>query len=179
MSATNTRPSVRPHSPHWWPSELLYYPTVTFFASCFLEISAAGMDEQPIGAFITRWCKWGGAERANHQLFRHELCDVLQVPQPEPTVEDGSRNAYVFERSVLFDNWTGPTPRGALTCTNAVALCWNRNRVSSRRRKRLVPSAKQQERRAKRKRGHGTRHRRLGRRHVPRSRSSRAIRGMA
>jgi hypothetical protein len=65
------------------------------------------MDEQKIQKFIQRWSNSGGAERANYQLFLSELCDVLQVARPEPTVEDDARNAYVFERNVLFDNLDG------------------------------------------------------------------------
>ena len=33
-------------------------------------------------------------------LFLAELCEMLDVPRPEPTVEDGHQNAYVFERNV-------------------------------------------------------------------------------
>lgn len=62
------------------------------------------MDSDHIQAFIRRWAKSGGAERANYQLFPSELCDVLEVPRPDPTVEDDSQNAYVFERYVRFDN---------------------------------------------------------------------------
>ena len=65
------------------------------------------MDSDHIQAFITRWAKSGGAERANYQLFLSELCDVLEVPRPNPTVEDDSQNAYVFERNVRFDNLDG------------------------------------------------------------------------
>ncbi len=56
------------------------------------------MDELAVQALITRWSKSGGAERANYQLFLAELCDVLEVPRPEPTIEDDCRNAYVFAR---------------------------------------------------------------------------------
>ena len=75
--------------------------------ACFLQSPAAGIDEQPIQEFIPRWSNSGGAERANYQLFLAELCDVLQVARPEPTVEDDCRNAYVFERNVQFDNLDG------------------------------------------------------------------------
>ena len=51
------------------------------------------MDEQKIQEFIKRWSDSGGAERANYQLFLSELCDVLQVARPAPTVEDDARNA--------------------------------------------------------------------------------------
>jgi hypothetical protein len=58
-------------------------------------------------AFIERWSKSGGAERANYQLFLAELCDVLGVPRPDPTRPDDHENAYVFERNVQFDNLDG------------------------------------------------------------------------
>lgn len=65
-----------------------------------------------IQAFIDRWLPSGGAERANYQSFLNELCDVLGVPKPEPTVADDTHNAYVFERGVLFDNGDGSTSPG-------------------------------------------------------------------
>ena len=46
------------------------------------------------------------AERANYQLFLSELCDVLDVPRPDPATPDGADNAYVFEKAV-------PLPHGA------------------------------------------------------------------
>lgn len=39
-------------------------------------------------AFINRWGKASGTERANHQLFITELCGVLEVPPPEPAIDD-------------------------------------------------------------------------------------------
>ena len=39
------------------------------------------MDDVQIQAFISRWAKSGGAERANYQLFLSELCDALDVPR--------------------------------------------------------------------------------------------------
>jgi hypothetical protein len=65
-----------------------------------------------IQAFIDRWLPSGGAERANYQSFLNELCDVLSVPRPEPTVADDAHNAYVFEREVFFDNGDGSTSPG-------------------------------------------------------------------
>jgi hypothetical protein len=50
--------------------------------------------------FITRWKASGAAERANYQLFLSELCDVLELPRPDPTTPDKAANAYVFEKSV-------------------------------------------------------------------------------
>jgi hypothetical protein len=65
-----------------------------------------------IEAFVERWLPSGGAERANYQSFLNELCDVLGVPRPDPTVPDDAHNAYVFERQVFFDNGDGTTSLG-------------------------------------------------------------------
>ena len=48
--------------------------------------------------FIARWQAAGGAERANYQAFLSELCDVLEVPRPNPAL--GSEGPYRFERRV-------------------------------------------------------------------------------
>ena len=64
--------------------------------------------------FIRRWESPGAAERANYQLFLSELCDVLSVPRPEPSVADDSRNHYVFERAVHFHNGDGTTSFGRI-----------------------------------------------------------------
>ncbi len=62
--------------------------------------------------FIAKWKASGGAERANYQLFLAELCDLLGVPHPDPTVPDDADNAYVFERSVTFRHGDGTTSTG-------------------------------------------------------------------
>jgi hypothetical protein len=64
--------------------------------------------------FIRRWEASGSAERANYQLFLSELCDVLDVPRPEPAVSDDSQNCYVFERAVQFHNGDGTTSLGRI-----------------------------------------------------------------
>ncbi len=43
-----------------------------------------------IESFIRRWSPSGGSERVNHQLFLTELCDVLGVERPEPSVDDNT-----------------------------------------------------------------------------------------
>ena len=48
--------------------------------------------------FINRWDGTAMAERANYQLFLSELCDVLEVPRPDPAT--GSGGPYRFERGV-------------------------------------------------------------------------------
>jgi restriction-modification enzyme MmeI-like protein len=52
-------------------------------------------------AFIARWQgQEGGQERANYALFLTELCDVLDLPHPDPADATHERNDYVFERLV-------------------------------------------------------------------------------
>lgn len=61
-----------------------------------------------IEAFISRWeSSSGGAERANYGMFFSELCDVLQVPRPEPA--SGGGGDYRFERSVVRHELDGST----------------------------------------------------------------------
>jgi hypothetical protein len=62
------------------------------------------MPDDAIQSFITRWSKSGGAERANYVSFLNELCNLLDVPRPDPTVPEDDLNAYVFERRVVFIN---------------------------------------------------------------------------
>jgi hypothetical protein len=64
--------------------------------------------------FIRRWEGSGAAERANYALFLTELCDLLRVARPEPTRPDDTENAYVFERSVTFQNGDGTTSAGRI-----------------------------------------------------------------
>lgn len=64
--------------------------------------------------FITRWAASAASERANYQLFLSELCEFLDVPKPNPSVADVSKNAYVFERDVKFQNPDGTTSDGRI-----------------------------------------------------------------
>jgi hypothetical protein len=57
--------------------------------------------------FEARWRSAGGAERANYSLFLTELCDLLGVPHPDATTHSPAQDAYVFERTVTFDNGPG------------------------------------------------------------------------
>lgn len=50
--------------------------------------------------FIARWSAAEAAERANYQLFLTELCDLLEVPHPDPAGADNDNNAYVFDRAI-------------------------------------------------------------------------------
>lgn len=66
--------------------------------------------------FLDRWRAATGTERANHQLFVTQLCDFLDLPQPDPAAADNDRNAYVFERRIDFHNPNGTTNRGYIDC---------------------------------------------------------------
>lgn len=68
----------------------------------------------PRSDFVKRWRDSAAAERANYALFPSELCDFLDVPRPQPTVADPAKNAYVFERSVHFQNGDGTTSIGRI-----------------------------------------------------------------
>lgn len=50
-----------------------------------------------IDSFVARWSKSAAAERANKDAFLLELCDVLDLPRPEPTTGDPAHDRYVFE----------------------------------------------------------------------------------
>ncbi len=53
-----------------------------------------------IETFIARWEEAEAKERANYQMFLTELCDVLEVPHPDPSGSDNAFNRYVFDRSL-------------------------------------------------------------------------------
>ena len=57
------------------------------------------MHHADIGEFIARWKSSGASERANCQGFIYDLCDVLEVPRPDPSRADDG-NTYVFEKAV-------------------------------------------------------------------------------
>lgn len=50
--------------------------------------------------FIARWKGNTGSERANFQSFMRELCELLQLPLPDPGKGENEHNAYVFERFI-------------------------------------------------------------------------------
>lgn len=61
-----------------------------------------------VESFIARWQgREGGQERANYALFLSELCDVLEVPRPDPAGATTEGNDYVLERVVREPNGDG------------------------------------------------------------------------
>lgn len=65
---------------------------------------------------MQRWAGVTGSERANYQLFITDLCQLLEVPTPDPAREDTRDNAYVFERRVTHTHADGSTSHGFIDC---------------------------------------------------------------
>ena len=70
------------------------------------------MSDNTFDAFLARWGKAGGSERANYQLFLTELCTLLELPLPEPAGDDTRDNTYVFERRVVMPQPDGTSNNG-------------------------------------------------------------------
>jgi hypothetical protein len=51
-------------------------------------------------AFIEKWSLSGASEASNAQSFTNDLCDLIGVRNPDPTLPDERENTYVFEKSV-------------------------------------------------------------------------------
>ncbi len=62
---------------------------------------------EQIESFISRWENSGAAERANYQMLLSELCDILEVPRPDPTSPDPAKNLHVFDRAISRVNPDG------------------------------------------------------------------------
>ena len=75
-----------------------------------------------VDRFIERWQNAGGSERANYQLFVHELCSLLELPTPDPAHEDTRDNAYVFERRITFRHGDGSESSGFIDCYRRAAF---------------------------------------------------------
>ena len=70
----------------------------------------------PVRAFIARWQHADGSELANAQTFVRELCELLEVPVPDPARADTADNAYVFERRIVFRHGDGGSSEGRIDC---------------------------------------------------------------
>ncbi|HEX7480624.1 MAG TPA: DNA methyltransferase, partial [Polyangiales bacterium] len=75
-----------------------------------------------IAAFIAKWSASAAAERANKDAFLLELCDVLEVPRPDPTTADPERDLYVFEKDALMPHEGGKISRGKIDLYRADAF---------------------------------------------------------
>jgi hypothetical protein len=68
------------------------------------------MSAESAKTFIARWAAATASERANSQPFLSELCDVLDVPRPDPNREHG----YGFEFEVTEQHADGSTTNGRI-----------------------------------------------------------------
>ena len=91
-------------------------------------------------AFITRWQRSGGAEMANSQPFLIELCQLLELPEPEPTQADESHNNYVFEKALNFNNGDGTSSPGRVDLYRQKAFVLESKQGAERRANELAES---------------------------------------
>lgn len=97
--------------------EALASPAKNGEAAARHPLSFHSMEQKSgVDAFIERWRGVTGSERANYQLFITGLCELLDLPTPEPAREDTRDNAYVFERRVKFSHGDGSTSNGFIDC---------------------------------------------------------------
>ena len=83
------------------------------FVGAVAKVTALGSGERvSIDEFIEKWKRSGGNERANTQMFVTELCELLELPKPEPTQPDTGVNDHVFERHVVKTEIDGATSNG-------------------------------------------------------------------
>jgi hypothetical protein len=65
-------------------------------------------------AFLAKWSHSEAQERANKDSFLSDLCEVLEVPKPDPAGPDPERNRYVFERAVALPHEDGVETLGRI-----------------------------------------------------------------
>ena len=54
--------------------------------------------------FVQKWSASGAAESSNAQSFTNDLCELIGVPKPDPSLPNESENTYVFEKRVTGQN---------------------------------------------------------------------------
>jgi hypothetical protein len=68
------------------------------------------MPKRAIEDFISHWSAASPSERANSQPFLLEICDLLDLPRPDPHPANG----YFFEFPVLEHHADGTTTTGRI-----------------------------------------------------------------
>ena len=68
------------------------------------------MPKREVQDFISHWSAASASERANSQPFLLELCDLLDVPRPDPHPANG----YFFEFPIVEHNPDGTTSNGRI-----------------------------------------------------------------
>lgn len=74
----------------------------------------AEREAQAVEAFIARWRRSEGAERAAYAQFLREFCLLIGVEAPHPPTSDASVVTYRFEYPVAFRHETGPSSTGRI-----------------------------------------------------------------
>lgn len=77
-------------------------------------MASAPSTDSAVEHFIARWSDTELAERANKDLFLTELCDLLDLPHPNPAGPASLENSYVFERAVPLHHADGRTTVGKI-----------------------------------------------------------------
>lgn len=71
-------------------------------------MSAESVDTpESVEIFIKRWETAEASERSNYGMFITELCDLLELPHPDPSTADNIKNSYVIDRSIQRTNTDG------------------------------------------------------------------------
>lgn len=82
-------------------------------ASPWIHLRPMSAEEhQKSQAFIERWQGVQASELATSQSFVIELCELLGVPRPHPTLEQD----YQFERPITFQHGDGRSSPGRIDC---------------------------------------------------------------
>lgn len=83
-----------------------------------------------VEAFIEKWQRSGGNERANTHLFVNDLCALIGVQEPQPTQSDLAANDYVYERNVIKTEIDGATSNAGSIATSAIISSWRPSRAA-------------------------------------------------
>lgn len=71
-------------------------------------MSAESVDTpESVENFIKRWESAEASERSNYGMFVTELCDLLELPHPDPSTADNNKNSYVIDRAIQRNNPDG------------------------------------------------------------------------
>lgn len=104
--------------------------------------------------FIEKWAPSGGSESANYGLYLADLCDLLGVPKPDPSVADETRNTYVLQKRVDSSNGDGTNHIGYIDLyRKGCFVCETKQGIAQAEANAFTLGAEP----AKRKKGHGVR----------------------
>ena len=114
-------------------------------------------NDNALDEFIATWANSAASERANYQLFLTGLCQLLELPAPQPATADPTQDTYSFEHPVTFHHADGTTSTGFIDLyrRGAFVLETKQGVTRSDAPAPLSEAAKQSQ--AKAKKGHGVR----------------------